>query len=161
MVEPVTTAAVAALVMKYALPAIKAWGVQVLDKSEDAASDATVGFGAKLLRRLLHHGDATTDTGAAAPGSASSEVALRAQDVAKRLDAVTAAPDDAKAVAKLEGSVEDLLDADPALLTAIRQLLEAAPSVDVRQGDRGVYVGGDNSGVIATGNNNKIRQDRP
>lgn len=148
--DPLTATAAAALVMKYLLPAVKDLGAKILDKSETAAADATVGFGRRLLARLLPR----RDTGE----QPSVEVGLREQDVARRVHAVADRPGQDKPVIALETAVEDLLHADPGLLAAICELLAAAPKVAVRQGDRSGYVGGDNPGVIVTGDSNTVQR---
>jgi hypothetical protein len=152
--EPVTATVAAGLVIKYVLPAVRALGERVWDKAEDAATgqaaDAAVGFGRRLLQRLVPH----RAEGAAQSG----EVSLREQDVVARVDALRASPDDAKAAVLAEGAVEALLAADPALLAAISDLLASAPKTAVQQGDRSAFVGGDNSGVIVTGDSNTVQR---
>lgn len=152
--EPLTAAAAAGLVVKYLLPAVKAFGEKVWERSEavasDQAADAAVGFGRRLLHGLLPHRPDGETAGA--------QVAVREKDVAKRVNDLVARPDDAKAATLAEGAVEGLLDADPALLAAIAELLAAAPKTAVQQGDRSVFVGRDSSGVIVTGDSNTIQR---
>ena len=66
---------------------------------------------------------------------------------------VALSPDNAKYQTALEVQLEDLLIADPPLADQISRLLQQAEreQVIVRQGDRGVFVKGDNSGTIITG----------
>jgi hypothetical protein len=78
--------------------------------------------------------------------------------VVRYLLPAVASPDDAKAATLAEGAVEALLDAAPSLLTAIGELLAAAPKNAVQPGDRSVFVGRDNSGVIVTGDRNSVQR---
>jgi hypothetical protein len=52
-VEALTAAAAAGVAMSYVLPAIRDLGEKVLEASEDAVSNAVVGFGKRLLHALL------------------------------------------------------------------------------------------------------------
>lgn len=152
--EPLTAAAAAGLVVRYLLPAVRTFGEKVWEKSEAAASDqaaeSAVGFGRRLLHRLLPRRPEGE-----APGA---KVAVREKDVVRRVNDLAARPDDARAATLAEAAVEGLLDADPALLAAIAQLLASAPKTAVQQGDRSVNVGGDNSGVIVTGDSNTVQR---
>lgn len=152
--EPVTATAAAGLAMKYVLPAVKALGERVWDRVEEAATDqaadAAVGFGHRLLQRLVPH--------RVEGSSRSGAVSLREQDAVERVDALRSHPDHEKAAVLAEGAVEALLAADPALLAAISELLASAPQTAVRQEDRSAYVGGDNPGVIVTGDSNTIQR---
>jgi hypothetical protein len=152
--EPVTATVAAGLVIKYVLPAVRALGERVWDKAEDEATgqaaDVAVGFGRRLLQRLVPR--------RAEGAGQSGEVSLREQDVVARVDALRASPDDAKAAVLAEGAVEALLAADPALLATISDLLGSAPKTAVHQGDRSAFVGGDNSGVIVTGDSNTVQR---
>jgi hypothetical protein len=153
-VEPLTAAAAAGLVVQYLLPAVKTLGETIWEKStaaaSDQAADAAVGFGQRLLHRLLPRRPDSE--------SAAGEIAVREKDVARRVNDLVARPDDAKAAVLAEGAVEGLLDVDPALLTAIAELLAAAPKNAIQQGDRSVTVGRDNSGVIVTGDSNTVQR---
>jgi hypothetical protein len=149
MVEALTAAAAAGVMMKYVLPAIKDLGEKVLEASEDSVSDAVVGFGKRLLRALLGRR-------AQADQSRPEVVALR-NGVERRVLALARDPAQQKAASQLEGAIEDLLMADSGSLASIAALLERAPQATVRQGDRSSYVGGDNSGTVITGDDNTVR----
>lgn len=149
MVEALTAAAAAGVVMTYAVPAIRNLGERVLEASEDSVSNAVVGLGKRLLRALLGRR-------AHADESSPEVVALR-KGIERRVVALARDPARQKAASQLEGAIEDLLMADPGLLASIAALLEQAPQATVRQGDRSSYVGGDNSGTVVTGDGNTVR----
>jgi tetratricopeptide (TPR) repeat protein len=148
--EPITAAAAtAALVMKYLLPEISNLGEQVLEKSGDAASDAAVGFGQRLLRRLLRR----------RPGSPTDVIE---QGIERRVLAVSADPGQQNASIQLEGAIEDLLTADPELLASVRELLDQAPGeTSVRQGDGSIFAGRDIGTVFAGQNNTYYAREDP
>jgi hypothetical protein len=146
--EPITIAATAALVMKYLLPAIKNLGEKVLEQSENTVSDATVGFGKRLLHLLLHRGGQFDQS--------RPQATLLERGVERRVLAVVNDPGQMKAPIQLEGAIEDLLSADSDLLASIVELLDGAPTEEVRQGDRSSYIGRDNSGTIITGDGNAV-----
>jgi hypothetical protein len=141
--DPVTIAATAAAVMRYALPAIRDFGEKVLDTSEDSASDAVVGFGKKLLITLLTRRPRADKT--------RPDLMQLEAGVARRVLAVAQDPSQQKAVSQLEGAVEDLLLADPALYASVVAMLQRAPSETFRQGDRSVHIDGPNYGMNITG----------
>lgn len=148
MVEPLSTAAVAALVVKYAIPAIKALGEKVFDEASDQVADDTVGFGARMLRRLLPK---------RADGEPSASVAaIREEDVRAGVTALAKRPDDPTVEVVFEADIAKLLASDEARLAAISELLRSAPQSTVTQGDRSIYVGGDSSGVNITGDGNSV-----
>lgn len=66
---------------------------------------------------------------------------------------VALAPQNQKYQAALEVQLEDILTADPDLAAEIAWLLEkaGAENIQVQQGERSVFVKGDNPGVIMTG----------
>jgi hypothetical protein len=66
---------------------------------------------------------------------------------------VALTPDNQKYQTALEVQLEDILSANPALAEEIAQLIGQAEreNITVRQGDRSVFVKGDNTGVIMTG----------
>jgi hypothetical protein len=149
MVEALTAAAAAGVVMKYVLPAIRDLGEKVLEASEDSVSNAVVGFGKRLLRTLL---------GRRAQGDPSRpEVAALRKGIERRVLALARDPAQQKATSQLEGAIEDLLMADSSLLASTAALLEKAPQATTRRGDRSTYVGGDNSGTVVTGDGNTVR----
>jgi hypothetical protein len=123
MVEALTAATAAGVVMHYLLPAIRDLGEKVLEASEDSVSNAVVGFGRRLLHALL-------DRRAPADQSSLQVVALR-KGIERRVLTLARDPAQQKAAGQLEGAIEDLLMADSSLLALIAALLEQAP-----QGDR-------------------------
>jgi hypothetical protein len=148
MVEALTAAAAAGVVMKYVLPAIRGLGEKVLETSEDSVSNAVVGFGKRLLRALL---------GLRAQAEQSSpEVTALRKGIERRVLALARDPAQQKAASQLEGAIEDLLMADSSLLASIAALIEKAPQATVWQGDRSSYVGGDSSGTVITGDGNTV-----
>src|SRR5262245_60138403 len=66
---------------------------------------------------------------------------------------VALTPDNQKYQTALEVQLEDILSANPALAEEIARLIGQAEreNITVRQGDRAVFVKGDNTGVIMTG----------
>jgi hypothetical protein len=145
--EPVTAAVAAGLIMKYLVPAIKDLGEKVLETSEDTASNAAVAFGRRLLRTLLRR---------RGPNQTRPEVTVLEVGVERRVLAMVRQPEQKKLTSQLEGAIEDLLSADPALLVSITGLLNEAPKELLSQGDRSSYVGRDNSGAIITGDGNAV-----
>jgi hypothetical protein len=107
--DPIT---IAAMATNFMLPAIKSLGEQVLTKSEDAASDAVVGFGSRLLQLFLRR--RKKDDAPAA--------------LERRVLAIAHDPGQPDAQAKLTGAIEDLLYADSQLLAAVTDLLRHAPA---------------------------------
>lgn len=146
MVEALTAAAAAGVVMRYVVPAIRDLGEKVLDASEDSVSDAVVGFGRRLVRALLGR----------PPAEPRPEAAALRNGIERRVLALARDPAQQKAASQLEGAIEDLLMADPGLLASVGVLLEEAPQATVRQGDRSSYVGGNNSGTIIAGDGNTV-----
>jgi hypothetical protein len=147
MVEALTAAAAAGVVMRYVVPAIRDLGEKVLEASEDSVSDAVVGFGRRLLRALL---------GRRPPAEPGPEAVALRNGIERRVLALARDPAQQKTASQLEGAIEDLLMADPSLLASVAVLLEEAPRATVRQGDRSSYVGGNNSGTIITGDGNTV-----
>jgi hypothetical protein len=156
--EPLTATDAAASVAKYVVPAAAALGAKVWDRASDTASDqaadTAVGFGRRLLQRLVPHRTSEQQKGQAQPG----DVWLREKDVIERVDALQSNPEDTKAVILAEGAIEALLAADPALLAAISHLLDSAPKTGWQHSDRSVSVGRDNPGVIVTGHSNTVHR---
>lgn len=144
-VEPLTVAAASALTMKYVIPAITHFGKYVLDASEEAAGNEVVSFGRRLLRALFQRTPATENDSAAA---------LR-DGIQRRVRRLVDDPKQEKVIAQLEGAIEDLLSAEPALLAEIVELLNRAPS-SLAQGQRSINVSGNNSGTLVTGDGNTI-----
>jgi hypothetical protein len=148
MVEALTAAATAGVAMHYLVPAIRDLGEKVLEASEDAVSNAVVGFGRRLLHTLLGR--------RARADQSSPEVVVLRKGIERRVLILARDPAQQKAAGQLEGAIEDLLMADSSLLASIAALLDKAPRATVRQGDRSSHVGGDNSGAVVTGDGNTV-----
>lgn len=140
--EPISIAAVTAVAMKYVIPAIRELGAQVLEKSTDTASDSMVGFGRRVLQLLLG-------------GRTRGDQPVLEAAIASQVVAVAADPAQSKASDRLKVVIEDLLDADPALLEALVELLDRAPG-NVVGANRSVHVGRDSSGPIVNGDGNIV-----
>ncbi|SED33718.1 hypothetical protein SAMN05428945_4600 [Streptomyces sp. 2224.1] len=122
--------------------AAAAYGVSVLTRTQDAAANATVRLGQRLIHRLLHH-DADT-----APDSAPVRTAV------VRLAEAGADPEMlALHRAELRLALRTALTEAPGLAAELSALLPAPPPPPVvhAEGERSVAVGGDNSGTISTG----------
>lgn len=122
-------------VLAEALPvmsaAVGAYGSGVLSRVEDAAADATVGLGRRLLQRVWQR--------AKQPDAVKAAVAELAE-----------APGDADALAGLRLQVRKVLAQDAELLAELVGVLPARGAV-IASGVRSVVVGGSNSGAIVTG----------
>jgi len=122
-------------VLAEALPvmsaAVAAYGAGVLSRVEDAAADATVGLGRRLLHRVWHR-------------SARPEALQRA--VAELAEAL----EDPDALAGLRLQVRKVLAQDPALVAELAEMLPKREAATA-SGDRAVAVGGENSGIVSTG----------
>jgi thioredoxin-like negative regulator of GroEL len=119
---------VAGQVVPYVGAAVAVYGAGVLTRAEDAAADGTVRLGQRLLAGLLgrvaHRGrieQAVTDL-AGSPSDPDFRIALLAQ-------------------------VKLALRQDEALAVELAALLPPAPAA----GERSVAVGGDNHGILSTG----------
>jgi hypothetical protein len=140
--EPISIAAVAAVAMRYVIPAIRELGAQVLEKSTDAAGDSVVGFGRRVLQLLLS-------------GRTRGDQPVLEAALVRRVVAVAENPGQQKGSDQLEGVIEDLLAADPALLKAVSGLLDRAPT-EVGATDKSVHIGRDSSGPVVTGDGNVV-----
>lgn len=122
-------------VLAEALPvmsaAVAAYGAGVLSRVEDAAADATVGLGRRLLHRVWHR--------SARPEALQHAVAELAE-----------ALEDPDALAGLRLQVRKVLAQDPALVAELAEMLPTRESATA-SGDRAVAVGGENSGIVSTG----------
>lgn len=112
--------------------AVGAYGAGVLSRVEDAAADATVGLGRRLLHRVWHR--------SAQPEALQGAVAELAQ-----------APADPDALAGLRLQLRKVLAQDSQLLAEIAGMLPARGAVATASGERSVAVGGNNSGIVSTG----------
>lgn len=146
--EPFTVAAAAAAMMKYLLPTIRDIGEKVLDTSEDAASNAVVGFGRTLLHSLLPK--------RALADLPRQDVAVLRKAIERRVLALAQDPTQEKAASQLEGAIEELLIVDSESFASIVAMLRDPPPEAVHQARRSSYVGGDNSGTIITGDSNTV-----
>ena len=112
--------------------AVGAYGAGVLSRVEGAAADATVGLGRRLLHLVWHRSKQ--------PEAVAAAVAELAQ-----------APADPDALAGLRLQVRKALAQDPQLLAEIAGLLPTHSTVVTASGERSVAIGGDNSGIVSTG----------
>ncbi len=111
--------------------AVGAYGAGVLSRVQDVAADATVGLGRRVLERIRHR--------AAQPAALDAAVADLAQS-----------PQDPDAVGALRLQVRKLLAQDPELLAELAAMLPARGAVTA-SGEGSIAVGGDSSGINATG----------
>lgn len=111
--------------------AVGAYGAGVLTRLEDGAADATVGLGRLVLARLLRH-----------PG--------RRAPLEQAVTDLAADVRDPDALAALRLQVRAILAEDPSLVAQLAGMMPPSPAA-AASGDRSVAVGGDNSGVINTG----------
>lgn len=145
--EPVVAAATASAIMTYLLPAIQDLGARVIDRGNDSAADAIVRFGKQILDKMLHRHSEK---------AATREVLLLKQSLERRVVAVANAPLDDKPAHQLESAVEELLMVDSELHASLMALLEHAPKSTTQLVDRSSHIGGDNPGVVITGDGNTV-----
>ncbi|GAA2596455.1 hypothetical protein [Streptomyces axinellae] len=119
----------------YVAAALAAYGANVLSRAEDAAADATVNAGRQILLRVWDRVSPTRR-------------AMLQQAVE---DAVTPGPVADDGAAALRGQLRRAMSEDPQLVEELRHVLVGAPRTVTASGERSVAVGGDNSGVINTG----------
>ena len=119
--------------------AVAVYGADVLRRAEDQAAGETVRLGRRLLDRIL---DRTA-------GRAPIEEAVT--DLAE-------SPDD-DALAVLRAQLRKALKSDSSLLAEVAALLPQVPDVRA-EGERGVAVGGDVTGIVSTGDGATIVQGR-
>ncbi len=123
--------------MPYLTAAVGAYGTAVLAKIEEKAADATVGVGQRLLRGLLSGGNK--------------------DDIESAVDDLARDPDDEGRQWVLRARVKETLEADDTLAAQLASLLQQRSSVSAA-GKGSVAVGGDVTGIIATGNNTTIKR---
>ncbi|MBQ1044409.1 MULTISPECIES: hypothetical protein [unclassified Micromonospora] len=128
--------ALVAQVMPYVSAAVGAYGAGVLTKAQDAAADSTVGFGKRLLSRLVGQHEAA--------GSIEGAVVDLADD-----------PTDEDRVAALRLQIRKALAADNELATDLAAMLRQAPQNFTASGDRSITAQVI-SGVAVTGDNARI-----
>ncbi|MFH8474128.1 hypothetical protein [Streptomyces sp. NPDC018000] len=119
--------------------AVAAYGVGVLTSAQRESAEATVRLGQRLLARILNRGADADPVRATVVGLA---------DVG--------ADQDMRALrqAELRIALRDLLSSAPGLADELSALLPERPAVQA-VGERGVAVGGNNSGIISTGDGAK------
>lgn len=130
-------------VMPYLAAAAAAYGRMVVERvakeSADAATDATVGLGRRLLRRLL------------GPGTAGQEaIAAAVTDLGEH-------PDDEDFQHAVRAQLKKALAADAQLRSDLVGMLQAAGVSVAAVGERSVAVY-TNTGVIATGDDVSIQR---
>lgn len=130
--------AVAAAVAQSVVGIVTAYGAAVVARVQDAAADATLGLGGRVLRRLLRQ-----------PQASAIEAAVR--DVAED-------PADEDRVAALRVQIRKALAADPQLAADLREMLHQAGAQVTAVGERSVAVW-HNSGIIQTGDGASARQE--
>lgn len=124
----------------YVAAALAAYGANVLTRAEDAAADATVNAGREILLRVWNRVSPTRR-------------AMLRQAVD---DAVTTGPGADDGAASLRAQLRHAMSEDPQLVEELRQLLASAPRTVTASGERSVAVGGDNTGVVSTGDGARI-----
>jgi hypothetical protein len=120
--------------------AVAAYGAGVLSKAEDAAADATVSLGQRILARIRRQ--------SRQPEALDIAVADLAQDSG-----------DPDTVAALRLQIRKVLVADPDLVAELSQLLSSGAHTTA-SGPRSVAIGGDNHGAISTGDGSPVIQQR-
>lgn len=121
--------------------AVGAYGVGVLTRAQDAAADATVNLGRRILAWLWRH------------------ASERGRLEAAVTDLAAAGGQDPDAVAALRLQVRRILAQDPELVSELAGMLPPAPQAGAT-GTRSVAIAGNNSAPITTGDHSPIR-DRP
>lgn len=132
----VEVTALAAAVVPYVSAAVATYGAGVLSRVEDAAADATVGVGGRVLRRLLGRGESRPAVEAA--------VVDLAED-----------PGDEDRVAALRLQIRKALSEDPGLAAEVAQLVGAAGVTVTASGERSIAAQ-TISGVAATGDSARV-----
>lgn len=124
------------LVLSEAMPvmgaAVAAYGAGVLSRVEDAAADATVGLGQRLLQLVWRRAE-------------------RPHAVQAAVAELAGAGEDPDALAGLRLQVRKALTQDPRLLAELTGMLPARSAVVTASGERSVAIGADNNGSITTG----------
>lgn len=128
--------AVAAAVVPYVAAAAGAYGAAVVDRVQDAAADATVGVGGRLLRRLLGREES-------APAVTAAVVDL-AED-----------PEDEDRLAAVRLQIRKALAADPELAADVARMLQVAGVTVTASGERSIAAQ-TISGVAITGDNAQV-----
>ena len=154
--DPMTVANAAA---PFLFRAVEALGEKVWDKTAEAAADETVGFGRRLLARLLGRHQ---ESGAEAEVESGSDVEVFAGTgsqlvVVEAVKDLVADPGDQDAQGALRLAVRKLLVADRTLMTEVSELLQKqAPKLQA--GERAIQIVGDQRDVAnVSGDDNTIR----
>jgi hypothetical protein len=130
----VDVAQTAAAVMPYVTAVAGAYGARTLEKLRDEAldqaSDATLGLGRRIVRRIL--------------GRDESRGAIE-----EALTEAAEAPEDPDTVAALRLQIRKALKADPSLAAEVAQLLQAGSTAGVTADGHGMAVGG-NANMLAS-----------
>lgn len=121
--------------------AVGAYGVAVLNRTEDAAASATVRLGQRLLALILRR----------AGKSGPIEAAVS--------DLAVSPAGDPDAMEALRLQIREVLARDEVLVAELAALLTRRPGASAT-GPRSVAVTGDNSGIISTGDNAQNIQRR-
>ncbi|MGW7252654.1 hypothetical protein [Streptomyces sp. NPDC054834] len=119
--------------------AVGAYGVGVLTRAEDEAAGETVRLGQRLLAHILRRG-----ANAASVEAAVTDLAGTNED-----------PD---ALAALRLQIKKALRDDPLFAAELSAILPERPAVQAT-GTRSVAIGGDNEGIVSTGDGAKIISD--
>ena len=156
MMDPMTVATAAT---PFLFRAVEALGEKVWDKTSEAVADETVGFGRRLLARLLgrHH-----ESGAEAGVESGSDVEVFAGTgsqlvVVEAVKDLVADPGDQDAQGALRLAVRKLLAADPQLMAEVSELMQKqAPKQQA--GERAIQIVGDQHDVAnVSGDDNTIK----
>ncbi len=131
-------ATVAAEVVPYVTAAASAYGVGVLTRAQDAAAEATVGLGHRVLARILHR--------EASRPAIESAVTDLAHD-----------PTDEDFQATLRAQIKKALREDPELTRELTAMLNAAGPTINASGTRSIATQ-TNSGIANTGDNATIQR---
>jgi hypothetical protein len=116
--------------------AVGAYGTGVLTRAENAAADATVSLGRRILAKILHR----------APQRAPLEAAVTD---------LSAYGEDPDAVAALRLQLRKILTQDAQLIAELAGMLSPARQASAT-GDRSVAIAGDSSAPISTGDHSPI-----
>lgn len=129
--------AAAAAAVPYVAAAVRKYGAEVLARIQEAAADATVGLGGKILRRLLQRSESA------------SELEAAVQDLAEDTS-------DEDRLAALRLQIRKVMAADQQLSADVSELMKGAGVSITAYGDRSVaaYV---INGPVSTGDSTTNR----
>jgi hypothetical protein len=156
MLDPI---AVATAATPFLLKAVEALGEKVWDKTSEAAADETVGFGRRLLARLLGR---QQDSGDEAGVESGSDVEVFTGTgsqlvVVEAVKDLVADPGDQDVQSALRLAVRKLLAADPPLMAEVSEFLQKqAPKQQA--GERAIQsIGNQRDVANVTGDHNKTK----